>query len=97
MGSASQLGVVSCNSSPNGSIVLGRLLAGWHYVDFFKNFLTLSLVKNLFSETKMLLVEKNIWSAWLRFASDSYILQHKCLLNRAYTITGNVQNYFCLK
>lgn len=28
MGSASQLGVVSRNSSPNGSIVLGRLLAG---------------------------------------------------------------------
>jgi hypothetical protein len=38
MGSASQLGVVSRNSSPNGSIVLGRLLAGWHYVDFLSIF-----------------------------------------------------------
>ena len=28
MGSTTQLGVVSCNSSPNGSIVLGGLLAG---------------------------------------------------------------------
>jgi hypothetical protein len=103
MGSASQLGVVSCNSSPNGSIVLSRLLAGWHYMDFFKNFLKLSLMANLFSKKKCYWLKKmsdqNDWGLVQIFTF--YSISH-CLIvpvlwqvmSRIISASNNCLNHF---